>query len=97
MASVYKAYQAKLDRYVALKVLPQEFLHEGTFAQRFEREARVVAKLDHANIVPGRSPGRRWTIGDINGLPKVTEGLFYDPDRLRGAERKRNLYRSATK
>ena len=52
MASVYKAYQAKLDRHVALKVLPQEFLHDPAFAKRFEREAKVVAKLDHANIVP---------------------------------------------
>ena len=52
MASVYKAYQAKLDRHVALKVLSQVFLHDDTFAKRFEREARVVAKLDHANIVP---------------------------------------------
>jgi len=52
MASVYKAYQAKLDRHVALKVLPPEFLHEDSFAKRFEREARVVAKLEHPNIVP---------------------------------------------
>ena len=52
MASVYKAYQAKLDRHVALKVLPQEFLHDPTFAKRFEREAMVVAKLEHPNIVP---------------------------------------------
>ena len=52
MASVYKAYQAKLDRHVALKVLPQEFLHDPAFAKRFEREARVVAKLEHPNIVP---------------------------------------------
>ena len=51
MASVYKAYQAKLDRHVALKVLPQEFRPEN-FAKRFEREARVVAMLEHPNIVP---------------------------------------------
>ena len=52
MASVYKAYQAKLERHVALKVLPQEFIHDDTFAKRFEREARVVAKLEHPKIVP---------------------------------------------
>ena len=52
MASVYKAYQAKLDRHVALKVLRQEFLHDPMFAKRFEREAKVVAKLEHPNIVP---------------------------------------------
>src|SRR5574341_1812681 len=63
MASVYKAYEAALDRYVALKVLPAEFLHEETFAERFAREAKVVAKLEHPNIIPifnfgieGRTP-----------------------------------------
>ena len=52
MASVYKAYEAPLDRYVALKVLPGEFLHDETFAERFRREAKVVARLEHPNIIP---------------------------------------------
>jgi len=52
MASVYRAYEAALDRYVALKVLPKEFLHDDTFAERFQREAKVIAKLEHANIIP---------------------------------------------
>jgi tRNA A-37 threonylcarbamoyl transferase component Bud32 len=52
MASVYKAYEAALDRYVAVKVLPGEFLHDETFAERFRREAKVVARLEHPNIIP---------------------------------------------
>ena len=52
MASVYKAYEASLDRYVAVKVLPAEFLHDPNFAERFSREARVVARLEHPNIIP---------------------------------------------
>lgn len=52
MASVYKAYHAALDRYVALKVLHQAFNEDSTFISRFQREARVVAKLEHSNIVP---------------------------------------------
>lgn len=52
MASVYKAYHAALDRYVALKVLHQAFNQDQTFTARFQREARVVAKLEHPNIVP---------------------------------------------
>src|SRR5712692_686310 len=52
MASVYRAYEAALDRYVALKVLPGEFLHDETFAERFRREAKVVARLEHPNIIP---------------------------------------------
>jgi eukaryotic-like serine/threonine-protein kinase len=52
MASVYKAYEPALDRYIALKVLPPEFLHDETFAERFRREAKGVARLEHPNIVP---------------------------------------------
>src|SRR5258707_7291420 len=52
MATVYKAYHAALDRYVALKVLHPAFHEDQTFTARFQREARVVAKLEHPNIVP---------------------------------------------
>ena len=52
MATVYKAYHAALDRYVALKVLHPAFHEDKTFTGRFQREARVVAKLEHPSIVP---------------------------------------------
>ena len=52
MATVYKAYHAALDRYVALKVLHPAFNEDASFTARFQREARVVAKLEHPNIVP---------------------------------------------
>lgn len=52
MATVYKAYHASLDRYVALKVLHPAFHQDQTFTARFQREARVVARLEHPNIVP---------------------------------------------
>ncbi|MCC6569029.1 MAG: protein kinase [Anaerolineales bacterium] len=52
MATVYKAYHASLDRYVALKALHAAFGEDATFSARFQREARVVAKLEHPNIVP---------------------------------------------
>lgn len=52
MATVYKAYHPSLDRYVAIKVLHQAFNEDSTFIGRFQREARVVAKLEHPNIVP---------------------------------------------
>ena len=52
MATVYKAYHASLDRYVALKALHPAFNEDKSFASRFQREARVVAKLEHPNIVP---------------------------------------------
>ena len=53
MATVYEAYEGGvLERVVALKVLPPEFLHDGTFASRFTQEARFAAALEHSNIVP---------------------------------------------
>lgn len=52
MATVFKAYHASLDRYVAIKALHPAFMEDSTFLARFQREARVVAKLDHPNIVP---------------------------------------------
>jgi len=52
MATVYKAYHASLDRYVALKVLHPAFLEDEGFLARFQREARLVAKLEHPNVVP---------------------------------------------
>jgi serine/threonine protein kinase len=58
MATVYKAYQPSLDRYVAVKILPTYLAHEPGFAARFEREARAVAKLDHPYILPVYDFGR---------------------------------------
>ena len=52
MATVYKAYHAGLDRYVALKVLHSDLNDDPNFAARFQREARLVAKLEHPHIVP---------------------------------------------
>ena len=51
MGAVYQARQKKLDRLVALKILPQEFAYDVKFALRFTREARTLAKLNHPNIV----------------------------------------------
>src|SRR5690348_11057836 len=51
MGIVYKARQKHLDRIVALKVLPPEISRDRSFAERFAREARALAKLNHPNIV----------------------------------------------
>jgi serine/threonine protein kinase len=51
MGVVYKARQKRLDRIVALKVLPSDSTREILYEERFVREARALAKLNHPNIV----------------------------------------------
>jgi uncharacterized protein (TIGR03435 family) len=51
MGAVYKARQPRLNRFVALKILSPEKQNDPQFAERFEREARALAWLNHPNIV----------------------------------------------
>lgn len=51
MGVVYKAHDAKLDRDVAVKILPPHLASDADFAARFVREARAAAQLDHTGIV----------------------------------------------
>ncbi len=51
MGLVYKARQPQLDRVVALKILSPELARDPAFAERFAREAKALAKLNHPNIV----------------------------------------------
>src|ERR1700757_3645784 len=50
MGEVYQATDSKLGRNVAIKLLPEAFTHDAERAARFEREARVLASLNHPNI-----------------------------------------------
>src|SRR5579862_6511140 len=52
MGEVYKARDTRLDRIVAVKVLPEHFAARPEFRQRFEREARAISSLSHPNICP---------------------------------------------
>jgi serine/threonine-protein kinase len=51
MAHVYRAHQENLDREVAVKILPPWYATDRNFVERFHREARLVARLSHPNIV----------------------------------------------
>jgi len=52
MAIVFKAKEKQLDREVAIKVLPFSLAFDKEFVERFQREARTSAKLEHPNIIP---------------------------------------------
>ncbi len=52
MASVFKAYQPVLDRFVAIKILLTRHALADGFAKRFLREARAIAQLNHPNVLP---------------------------------------------
>ena len=51
MATVYLAYDPIIQRLVAIKLLPRQFTHDPKFLDRFEREGRTIAKLEHPAIV----------------------------------------------
>jgi ligand-binding sensor domain-containing protein len=52
MATVFKAYQPSIDRYVAIKILPSRFTEDESFLGRFTQEARTLARLEHPHILP---------------------------------------------
>jgi tRNA A-37 threonylcarbamoyl transferase component Bud32 len=58
MGAVYQARQPSLDRLVAVKVLPREAGRDPAFAERFNREARALARLSHSNIVAVHDVGK---------------------------------------
>jgi len=64
MGSVFRARQRNLDRQVAVKILDAKLSEDSAFAERFAREARTMARLDHPNIVRVHDFGQR-------------EGMFY--------------------
>ncbi|MCW2732538.1 MAG: protein kinase, partial [Mycobacterium sp.] len=78
MGEVYRAYDTRTDRVVALKVLPHHLAQDAVFQQRFRRESQAAASLSDPHVVPihgyGEIDGRLYldmrliegkTLGDI--------------------------------
>ncbi len=83
MATVFKAYQPKMDRYIALKILPRHLSKNPEFISRFSQEARVIAQLEHPHILPvhdfGESDGYTYL-----AMRLVEGGTLADFLRKRG-------------
>jgi Tol biopolymer transport system component len=77
MASVYKAFQPAMDRYVALKILPRQFASDPEFIGRFRQEAKVLARLQHPHILPvfdyGEAEGYTYIV-----MPFISSGTLAD-------------------
>lgn len=84
MGAVYKALHLGLNRLVALKVLPAEISGDPLFAERFQREARALGRLNHPNIITIYDSGNS---GPLYYL--ITE--FVDGVNLRQAIRAKTL------
>jgi hypothetical protein len=59
MGVVYRAVEVELDRVVALKVIAPELLEEPAIRERFLREARTAASIEHPNVIPVHAAGER--------------------------------------
>jgi serine/threonine protein kinase len=75
MGEVWLAEQPALGRKVAIKILPPELGRDPTFAERFQREAQSLARLDHSNILPIHH------FGTVEGLSFIV--MDYYPGNLR--------------
>lgn len=52
MATVYRALQTSMNRTVAVKILPKHLMRDETYLMRFQREADIISRLEHRNIIP---------------------------------------------
>jgi serine/threonine protein kinase/ABC-type branched-subunit amino acid transport system substrate-binding protein len=70
MATVFRARQSSMGRDVAVKILPEQFLHDANFLARFNNEARVIAGLEHRSILPV------YDYGEAGGTPYIVMRLM---------------------
>jgi serine/threonine-protein kinase len=83
MATVYKAYQASLDRQVAIKVMADRYASNPAFVERFRREARSIARLRHPNILTvhdaGEDNGLLYMVMEYVDGPTLREEMAGKP------------------
>jgi Tol biopolymer transport system component len=89
MGEVYRARDTKLERDVAIKVLPERVANDPQALARFEREARAVAALSHPNILAihdfGTEDGRAYAVMELLEGETLRERLASGPPTVRKA------------
>src|SRR5713101_1966417 len=75
MGEVYRAKDTKLDRDVAIKIVPESFAHDPERLARFEREAKVLAALNHPNIAQIYGREERALIMELVEGPTLAERI----------------------
>lgn len=83
MATVFRAHDPNLDRFVAIKVLPSYYTEDPTFVDRFIQEAQTVAKLRHANILQifdfGEDKGFTYLVSELVAGGTLQDKLGPEP------------------
>jgi serine/threonine protein kinase len=83
MATVYKAYQPSVDRYVAIKILPRLLSEDPSYLKRFQHEAHMIARLEHRAILPiyayGEHDGQPYLVMRLLGSGSLRRLLFDGP------------------
>ena len=77
MGEVYRATDTKLNRDVTLKILPEQFASDSQRMGRFQREAEVLASLDHPNI------GQIYGIEEAGATNELLSNVVYGGVRRR--------------
>ena len=80
MGEVYKARDTRLDRTVAIKILPEALAADPQFRERFDREARAISQLDHPHICP------LFDVGEHNSTAFLVM-QYLEGETLEGSDR----------
>jgi eukaryotic-like serine/threonine-protein kinase len=79
MGEVYRAKDTRLDRQVAVKILPDQFAQNAQFRIRFEREARTISQLNHPNICTLYDVGENYLVMELLEGESLADRLAKGP------------------
>src|SRR5438874_8423195 len=79
MGEVYKARDTRLDRAVAIKILPDAFARDAQLKVRFEREARTISQLSHPNICTLFDVGENYLVMELLEGETLADRLSRSP------------------